>query len=289
MRNRTSPVRRHTRFPVSWPVRYGGDEVLAEGTVLNLTQIGWWVAGPMPVKPGVQLTLVVWVPDKLNPLRIERATVLWMNGCEFAIEAHEMAPGDQAWVTEFLNRKLGLSWRSRTTGDPSLPEPMTEPSPRAASLEQTHPPVHEDLRRWFLAAPPGINSLDPDAHQPESTQSRGQDEAEDRIACAQWLHEVWDPTLRIFRGMMTRKSRRELTGGGFSHSQLRTTSVSVGITMPARVSTAQESPRRPNHDLGSTYRKRIPYGSTYRSKGGAVSRIGAGSVSRGRDDRGRFS
>jgi hypothetical protein len=94
-------------------VLYGGDELLAEGTVLDLTQIGWRIAGAMPVRPGMQLALAVWVPEKREPLRVERATVLWVNGCEFAIEAHEMAPCDQTWVSDFLSQKLGLSWISR--------------------------------------------------------------------------------------------------------------------------------------------------------------------------------
>lgn len=57
MTNRTSPMRRQSRFPVSWPVLYGGAEFLAEGTVLDLTRIGWRVAGAMPVVPGMPLTL----------------------------------------------------------------------------------------------------------------------------------------------------------------------------------------------------------------------------------------
>jgi hypothetical protein len=114
MTGRTSPVRRQSRFPVSWPLLYGNDEFLAEGTALDLTPIGWRIAGSMPVVPRLLVTMRVWVPDKAEPIRIHRATVLWVKGCEFAIEVQEMAPGDRVWVTDFLNEKLGRSWISRS-------------------------------------------------------------------------------------------------------------------------------------------------------------------------------
>ena len=41
MQNRKSLVRPFSRFPVSWPVRYGNETFLAEGTVLDLTTRGW--------------------------------------------------------------------------------------------------------------------------------------------------------------------------------------------------------------------------------------------------------
>ncbi len=38
-----------------------------------------------------------------------------------AIEAHELAPSDQAWVTEFLRHQLGLMWMSRTADQETSP------------------------------------------------------------------------------------------------------------------------------------------------------------------------
>ena len=114
MTNRKSPVRHQSRFPVRWPLVYSNDEFLAEGTALDLTDLGWRIAGPMPVLPGLPLTLQIWVPDKPEPLRIQWATVLWVKDYEFAIEVDEMASSDRAWVSAFLNEKLGLSWISRS-------------------------------------------------------------------------------------------------------------------------------------------------------------------------------
>ncbi len=151
MANRTNPMRRHSRFPVSWHVSYGNDAFLAEGTVLDLTALGWRVAGAIPVEPGMQLTLKVSVPDKPTVLCVQRATVLWAHNDEFAIEAHEMAPTDQAWVTEFLRQKLGLMWMSRIT-DHETPLQTDDEAPRdETDLSQPSIPTMEYILHRFLA------------------------------------------------------------------------------------------------------------------------------------------
>ena len=142
MSNRTDPMRRHSRFPVSWPVLYGDGAFVAEGTVLDLTARGWRVTGSVPVVPGMQLTLKVSVPDRSTPLYIHRAIVLWVKEQEFAIEANEIAPDDKAWVTEFLRHKLGLMWTLQTADqhpseDTRVIQHHSEslPSPALPSLE----------------------------------------------------------------------------------------------------------------------------------------------------------
>ena len=103
MSNCRSSARRQSRFPVRWPIRYGGEEFLADGTVLDLTRHGWRVAGTMPVEAGMRLTLQVWPPGKPDGLRIEQATVWWVKGCEFALDINVVAPHDQEWMVQFLD------------------------------------------------------------------------------------------------------------------------------------------------------------------------------------------
>jgi hypothetical protein len=134
MTNRLNPVRRYSRFPVKWPVLYGNDELLAEGTVLDLTSLGWRLAGSMPVVPGMQLRLQVSIPERSTTLRIQRATVLWVNNHEFAIEAQDMDPIDHAWVTEFLRQKLGLMWISRSADQETSVHTMDEGPYRETAL-----------------------------------------------------------------------------------------------------------------------------------------------------------
>ena len=147
MKNRSNPVRRYSRYPVRWPMLYGSDELVAEGTVLDLTSLGWRLAGSMPVVPGMQLALQISLPERSAPLQIKRATVLWVKDHEFAIEAQEMAPIDQAWVDEFLRQKLGLAWISRTTGHETSFHSRGDVTNASSSQRQTPVPSFEDLKQ----------------------------------------------------------------------------------------------------------------------------------------------
>jgi hypothetical protein len=208
MTNRTNPMRRHSRFPVSWPVVYGNDAILAEGTVLDLTSRGWRVVGSISMIPGMQLTLQVSVPERSAPLCIHRATVLWVKDHEFAIEAQEMAPIDQAWVTEFLRHKLGLMWMSRTADhEPSLQARDKTPHGETA-LPQSPVPSVEDVLRRLLA----IENTATD--RPAELRWHGDSELQETAAhtfCGRPSEQVLREARRILRGMVAMNAARDRT------------------------------------------------------------------------------
>ncbi len=131
----TSPVRKHTRFPVRWPVLYSSEEFMSGGTVLDVTQTGWRVAGAIRVRRGMQLTIQLCPPNKTGPrIHVTGATVLWVKGCEFAIDMPLLAPHDQDWLRQFLTEKLGLSWIRRA--EAFRPSPSTRPDARVGDITQ---------------------------------------------------------------------------------------------------------------------------------------------------------
>ena len=213
MQNRTNPMRRHSRFPVSWHVLYGNDAFLAEGTVLDLTARGWRVAGSMPVVPGMQLTLQVSIPERPTSLSVHRATVLWVHDHEFAIEAHEMTPIDQAWVTEFLRQKLGLMWMSRTI-DPETSLHARDDAPhRETALPESSVPSIEDILRRFLAIETAATDI-PFEVRCNGVEERQEGEAHPR--CDRVPEKTWHEAHRILRGMVALKATRERTGWDLS-------------------------------------------------------------------------
>ncbi len=209
MTNRTNPMRRHSRFPVSWPVLYGNNALFAEGTVLDLTALGWRVVGSMPVVPGMQLTLQVSIPERSAPLCVYRATVLWVKDHEFAIEAHEMASIDQAWVAEFLQHKLGLMWISRTADHkPSLQARDKTPHGETA-LPQPPVPSIEDILRRLIAIETG--SADMPAEPRWDSDSEFQ-ETETHTLCNRQPGKILREARRILRRMVALKADRVRTG-----------------------------------------------------------------------------
>ncbi|HMS82494.1 MAG TPA: PilZ domain-containing protein [Nitrospira sp.] len=208
MSNRTDPMRRHSRFPVSWPVLYGDGAFLADGTVLDLTARGWRVTGSVPVVPGMQLTLKVSVPDRSTPLCIHRAIVLWVKEHEFAIEANEIAPDDKAWVTEFLRHKLGLMWTLQTTDqEPSQETRVTQP--RSESLPSPALPSLEDILRRVAAADLALTAM------PGATYRSGNSDipqCEINMPVGDVPEAIWSEARYIVRRMVAIKTARGQTG-----------------------------------------------------------------------------
>ena len=51
--------RQLARFPVQWPMLYANEELIGQGTLVNVSHGGCQVAGTMPVAVG--MLLKVWV------------------------------------------------------------------------------------------------------------------------------------------------------------------------------------------------------------------------------------
>jgi hypothetical protein len=207
MQNRKRPMRRASRFPVSWPMRYGNATFLAEGTVLDLTDRGWRVAGSMPVVPGMWVTVQVSIPERPTLLRVQRATVLWVKDHEFAIEVHDMEPMDQAWVSEFLHHKLGLKWMAHAI------HPETSPPTVSPTTQQARPPRGipslEDILQHLLDL-----QTDP-THKPADTRWDGDSDSEEDGSdasrdCAP--EKLWHEAHRILRKMIALNEARARAG-----------------------------------------------------------------------------
>lgn len=209
MTNRLNPVRRYSRFPVRWPVLYRNDELLAEGTVLDLTSLGWRLAGSMPVVPGMQLTLQVSIPERSTPLRIQRATVLWVNNHEFAIEAHEMDPIDHAWVAEFLRQKLGLMWMSHSADQETSVHTMDEVPHIETALAEPSIPLIEDIQQQLSSSHTKTTDT------PRNTRWKGDSDfqqGEDHTPHDPLPGKIFAEARRIIRGMLAIKATRVRTG-----------------------------------------------------------------------------
>jgi hypothetical protein len=186
MSHRTIAVRRHTRFPVRWPVLYGCADFVSEGTVLDVTPYGWRIAGAMPVQPGMTVTLQVWAEDRPGAMRLEQARVLWVKGCEFALDAPQMAPDDRRWIDAFLDHKLSLDLMRHA------------PTAPLSSKEQAMTPL--------TFTPPQGDEATPQSEIEYMARGRVNTNAEQSASLSR------QDARRLFTGMRVREITRRLTG-----------------------------------------------------------------------------
>jgi len=85
-------LRPFRRIPTWCVLHYLGGEFIGKGIMTNLSQSGMRVQGDHMVTPGLQIAIRVVFAENRSSVQIERATVRWVNGCDFGLEFVRIAP-----------------------------------------------------------------------------------------------------------------------------------------------------------------------------------------------------
>ena len=75
---------------------------MGDGTVVDLSNKGLGIRGNMPVKPGMEMTLFLYLPDGQDPLFVMEARVSWSKGCLFGVEFLKMNLRERNRLRYFL-------------------------------------------------------------------------------------------------------------------------------------------------------------------------------------------
>lgn len=78
--------RSYHRFPVAYPVIFGGAPFVGEGTVSNLSLTGCSVSCEKTVLIGSFIKMSVFMPNPTQSLFIELGKVRWVQGDAFGVE-----------------------------------------------------------------------------------------------------------------------------------------------------------------------------------------------------------
>ena len=99
--------RPHVPLTVQWPLLYANEELVGQGTLLNLShcecQVGeCQVAGTLPVAAGMVLKLWISPKHRDDAIYVEEARVLWARANEFGLELCQVDVEDHEWLLSFL-------------------------------------------------------------------------------------------------------------------------------------------------------------------------------------------
>ena len=86
MAHKTIYSRSYRRFPVTYPVIFGGAPFVGEGTIANLSLTGCSVACDRIVLAGSYIKLNVLLPEPTTSLLIELGKVRWVHEHTFGVE-----------------------------------------------------------------------------------------------------------------------------------------------------------------------------------------------------------
>lgn len=96
--------RQYARHQIRLSARFSGDEVSAEGIVMDLSFGGCKVESTAVVLKGDFLGMLIEVPGRDVPLEIELAVVRWSIGQAFGVEFIRMKPNQQVLLQRILKK-----------------------------------------------------------------------------------------------------------------------------------------------------------------------------------------
>ena len=112
--HRTYPVcdrRTEPRLPIDFRLMYSAQDereelIMGDGCVVDLSNKGLQIRGNMAVKPGLDMTLFLYLPDGRDPLFILSAKVAWSKGHHFGVEILKMNLRERNRLRYFLCSSL---------------------------------------------------------------------------------------------------------------------------------------------------------------------------------------
>lgn len=125
------------RVMVHRRVEYGHARGQGEGMLLDLSLQGCRIKGAPPFPSGTRLRLQLWLPDQVQPLKVERAAVRWIKDGEFGVSFLELPPDARIRVEQVVQ----LLHEAQ--------QPEARVIPMSAFLGSTQGPANRDVHRGF--------------------------------------------------------------------------------------------------------------------------------------------
>jgi hypothetical protein len=80
-----SHARRRSRQALLWRVFYGTEELIGQGSIVDVHETGCRIVGCMPVEAGMHVRICMWPTENLGGILAARGCVKWAKGLEFGV------------------------------------------------------------------------------------------------------------------------------------------------------------------------------------------------------------
>jgi hypothetical protein len=95
-------TRKSCRYTVEYGGSFAGEEMTAQGVILDLSSEGCRARTALTFTKGEYLRVLIDVPRYEKPLHVPLAVIRWANGNDFGVEFIQMEPGDQHRLRELI-------------------------------------------------------------------------------------------------------------------------------------------------------------------------------------------
>jgi len=112
--------RTYHRFPLHYPVIFGGAPFVGEGILTNLSLMGCSVLCDREVLRGSDVRVSVLLPDQSTALSIELGTIKWVQGEQFGVEFLRVPFAARQRLNSMLRGELIQLLKARAAKNESL-------------------------------------------------------------------------------------------------------------------------------------------------------------------------
>ncbi len=101
----------YLRYPIQYPLIFGGESGVGEGHLINLSFHGCSVLCDRAPDVGGKVRLGVFLPDHTQALSIDGGTIRWAEDSQFGVEFQFLSIRSRQLLNRILRQALILDYR----------------------------------------------------------------------------------------------------------------------------------------------------------------------------------
>ena len=97
-------IRKARRVQLRCIVKFSSGEIEGEGTITNISTSGCRAESDINMAEGLDVQIIIFLPDQSPPMKVERASVRWVSGNAFGLSFILFFPSERARLRAFIER-----------------------------------------------------------------------------------------------------------------------------------------------------------------------------------------
>ena len=97
-------IRKARRVQLRCIMRFSSGEIEGEGTITNISTSGCRAESDINMAEGLDVQIIIFLPNQSPPMKVERASVRWVSGNAFGLSFILFFPSERARLRAFIER-----------------------------------------------------------------------------------------------------------------------------------------------------------------------------------------
>ncbi|HSL03775.1 MAG TPA: PilZ domain-containing protein [Nitrospiraceae bacterium] len=96
-------IRKARRVELGCILRFFSGEIEGEGTITNISASGCRAESDINMAEGLDVQVIIFLPDQSPPVKVERGSVRWVSGNAFGLSFILFFPSERARLRMFID------------------------------------------------------------------------------------------------------------------------------------------------------------------------------------------